>query len=230
MRIASLIVGTSLSLWLAVTPLATAVPSDDGAAASATAYITMDSLVPADADLSRGDVPRDSYGRPWMYEGLGLTLPDFVAETTDGRSFGSRQLAGQWTVIQVWGIWCHDSMHDAPYAAALASALDQDADVDFLTIHTPYNQDTMDRATKSYASVADWFTEKGYTYPTLVDHDASLRSLLKIRWTPSYLVIAPDLSVQGFRTGLSDVGDDAVKGFVQDIAATRAAWQSSQGR
>ncbi len=50
---------------------------------------------------------------------------------------------------------------------------------------------------------------------------------LRIRWTPTYLVIAPDLTVQGFRTGLADAGELAVKDFVQDIAETRAGWDAS---
>ena len=61
---------------------------------------------------------------------------------------------------------------------------------------------------------------------TVIDEDASIREALKIRWTPTYLLVAPDLTVQGFRTGLADAGDDAVKTFVQDIALTRADWNT----
>ncbi|MEP1143899.1 MAG: TlpA disulfide reductase family protein [Henriciella sp.] len=181
-------------------------------------------VIPENADYSRGDVPRDAYGRPYTYEGLGAPFPVISGNLADGSTFSTSDLEDRWTVIEIWGIWCHDSRNDAPYAAALSTALGQDPDVDFMSIHTPQNADRADKAMRGYTSVSAWFEEKGWAFPTLIDEDASIREVLQIRWTPTYLVIAPDLSVQGFRTGLADAGDMAVKDFVQDIAETRGAW------
>lgn len=194
---------------------------------TATDYYRPGDLAPASADLSRGDVPRDNYGRPYTYEGLGENLPIFSGQLATGEDFSSLDLEGRWTVIEVWGIWCHDSRNDAPYAAALSTALAQDPDVDFMSVHTPPNAEHADKALRGYSSVSAWFDEKGWTFPTVIDEDASFRSALRIRWTPSYLVVAPDLTVQGFRTSLADAGDLAVKDFVQDIAETRATWTAS---
>ena len=224
---ASLLLSSTLAACAdpAPTPPVEAAPVDAPTSPTkATYYITPNMSVPEGADMSRGDVPRDGYGRPYTYEYLGETLPAFAGPLSLGQSFSSNTLAGKWTVIEVWGIWCHDSMNDAPYAAALATALAQDPDVDFMSIHTPQNVARDDKALKSYTSVAAWFKEKGYDFPTVVDDDASIRTKLKIRWTPTYLVIAPDLTVQGFRTGLADAEGDAVKDFVRDIAKTRAGW------
>jgi thiol-disulfide isomerase/thioredoxin len=226
---ASLLLSSTLAACAdpAPTPPVEAAPVDAPASpAKATYYITPNMSVPEGADMSRGDVPRDGYGRPYTYEYLGETLPAFAGPLSSGQSFSSSTLAGKWTVIEVWGIWCHDSMNDAPYAAALATALAQDPDIDFMSIHTPQNAARADKALKSYTSVAAWLEENGYDFPTVVDNDASIRTSLKIRWTPTYLVIAPDLTVQGFRTGLADAEGDAVKDFVRDIAATRAGWST----
>lgn len=193
---------------------------------SATGFYRPGAAIPDSADLSRGDVPRDAYGRPYTYEGLGEKLPDFIGETTDQTTFASASLSGRWTVIEVWGIWCHDSRRDATYAAALSRALTQDPDVDFMSIHTPQNADNSHRALRDYDSVAAWFDEKGWHVLTVIDEDASIRDTLKIRWTPTYLLVAPDLTVQGFRTGLADAGDEAVKTFVQDIARARQDWSA----
>lgn len=201
-------------------------PSSDEAA---TGYYRVGSDIPETADLSRGDVPRDSYGRPYTYEGLGEPLPAFTGELAVGASFSSGELAGKWTVIEVWGIWCHDSRNDAPYAAAFSRALAQDAGVHFMSIHTPPNAEHADKAMRGYTSVSAWFEEKGWAFPTLIDTDASIREVLKIRWTPTYLLIAPDLTVQGFRTGLYDTGESAVQDFVEDIAASRRDWTDAQG-
>ena len=180
--------------------------------------------VPDTADMSRGDVPRDAYGRPYTYEYLGQTLPTFSGQLVGGDVFSSSDLSGKWTVIEIWGLWCHDSMNDAPYAAALSTALAQDPAVDFMSIHTPQSADHIDSAYKSYSSVAAYFADKGYSYPTLVDTDASLRDSLKIRWTPSYILVAPDLSVQAFRTGLADADGEPVKDFVRQISDIRGIW------
>lgn len=190
---------------------------------AATYLITPGMSVPPTADMSRGDVPRDDYGRPYTYEYLGQRLPAFSGPLADGGTFSSIALEGKWTVIEVWGLWCHDSMTDAPYAAALSTALAQDPDVDFITIHTPQNAQNI-RTYGKHGSVAAFFDEKGYRYRTLIDTDASVRDTLKIRWTPSYLVIAPDMTVQAFRTGLADADGEPVKDFVREIANVRAAW------
>lgn len=213
-----------ITLTLAISGQAEAPISSDGD--DATGYFRPGAIVPASADMSRGDVPRDDYGRPYTYEGLGQKLPAFSAPFADGTAFSTDQLLGRWTVIEIWGIWCHDSRNDAPYAAALSSALAQDADVAFMSIHTPQNAARADKALKGHRSVSAWFDTKGWQFPTVIDKDASLREELRIRWTPTYLVVAPDLTVQGFRTGLADAGDLAVKDFVRDIAATRAEWRA----
>jgi len=192
---------------------------------SAATYLIRPSMsVPDTADMSRGDVPRDDYGRPYTYEYLGQALPAFSGPLVDGGTFASSDLSGKWTVIEVWGLWCHDSMNDAPYAAALSIALAQDPALDFMSIHTPQSADHIDRAYKSYGSVGAYFADKGYSYPTVVDTDATLRDLLKIRWTPTYILVAPDLSVQAFRTGLADAKGEPVKDFVQQISDIRGSW------
>lgn len=215
---------TAAMIGLSFSVTAQAAPHGDTGTDKATGYFQPGAAVPESADWSRGDVPRDSYGRPYTYEGLGEPLPEFSGQTAAGGTFSSTSLNGRWTVLEVWGIWCHDSRRDARYAAALATALKQDPDVDFMSIHTPQNAGHADKALKGYDSVAAWFEEKGWAFETVLDEDASIRDALKVRWTPTYLVIAPDRTVQGFRTGLADAGDLAVKDFVQDIAATRAAW------
>ena len=96
-----------------------------------------------------------------------------------------------------------------------------------MSIHTPPNAAQANRALKSYDSVAAWFEEKGYYFPTVVDEDAAIRTALKIRWTPTYIVVAPDLTAQGFRTGLADADGEAVKDFVRDISQTRAIWAAN---
>ncbi len=184
--------------------------------------------IPASADTDRDDVPRDKDGRPFTHEYLGKVIPAFEGQTADGEAYSSEALLGKWTIIEVWGLWCHDSMRDAPYAAALSTALRQDPDIDFMSVHTPHTKEEADTAFAEYNSVAAYFDEKGYSFLTVVDTDASIRTNLHIRWTPSYLLIAPDGSMQGFRTGLSVADDEPVKDFVRQISEIRGEWMQSE--
>ena len=190
-------------------------------AEEATEFIKPGTPVPSSAELKENDVPRDDYGRPFSYEYLGSALPTVSGTMVSGEAFSSSNLEGQWTVIQVWGLWCSDSLADAPYAAALASAIAQDPELRFMTVVTPPSAERADDIFGKYKSVEAYYDEKGYSFPTLVDEDASIREAISIDWTPSYLLVAPDLTVQGFRSDLSAAEGEPVKDFIRDIAETR---------
>lgn len=196
------------------TSTATNLPSD------ATGFITANPL-PLEGDWKE-NVRRDDYGRPFEYALLGEHLPAFTGTMMDGTPFDSTQIS-RWTVIDVWGIWCGDCMADAPYVAALATAINQDPDLDFLSIHTPASaaRTSPEEMFKKYGSLEAYFAEKGYSYPTLVDTDASIREALKIAWTPSYLLVSPDGVVKGYRSEFSAAQGEPVKDFLKDVARVK---------
>lgn len=194
----------------------------------ATGFITPATPVPASAETEPDDVPRDEYGRPFDYDYLGEPLPAFSGPMNGGATFDSSALEGQWTVIDVWGLWCSDCMKDAPNMAALASAISTDPDLSFLSIHTPPSASRVDETYGRYDSVQAYFDEKGYSYPTVLDEDASIRETLSIAWTPTYLLVAPDRTVQGFRSEMSAAEGEPVKDFLRDIAEVKAGWQAAQ--
>nr|WP_321441925.1 TlpA disulfide reductase family protein [uncultured Hyphomonas sp.] len=185
----------------------------------ATGFITANPLPLADD----GSIRRDDYGRPYEYALLGEQLPHFTGTMLDGTAFDSTDL-NQWTVIDVWGVWCSDCLADAPYAAALARAIDQDPDLDFVSIHVPASaaRTSPEELYKKYGSIEAYFDEKGYSYPVVLDTDASLRSALQIGWTPSYLLVSPDGVVKGYRSEFSAAKGEPVKDFLKDVARVKA--------
>ena len=191
---------------------------------SATGFIRPGDTVPDSVTAEEGDIPRDSYGRPFTYAFLGKELPPFTGTMVNGTEFSSSSLYGRWTVVDVWGLWCGDCMADAKYVAALSNAIAKDGDMSFLSIHTPPNAKRADEAFGRYGSVDAYFEEKGYSYPTLIDTDASIRDMLEIAWTPSYLLVAPDGTVQGFRSELAAADGTPVKDFMRDIASVRSSY------
>lgn len=185
---------------------------------AATAFITSNAFVPETATDSKGDgVLRDADGRPYGYALLGEELPPLDGTLISGETYSSGNL-DRWTVIDVWGIWCGDCRKDSPYAAELAGRIADEPTLDFLSIHTPSSAARADAAYRDYGSVQGYFDAMGFSFPTLVDTDASVRDALKISWTPSYLLVSPDGVVRGFRTDLSVSGENPVDAFLADVA------------
>ncbi len=188
------------------------------------ALVTLDTPVPASAKDSRDDgVLRDKDGRPVRHDLLGQSLPDFSAETIEGEAFASGDLAGKWTVLAAWGVWCHDSRNDAQHIHELAQAIAAETDMDFLSVHMPFSSEHTDIAYRDYGSVSGFFEAKDVAWPTIIDEQADIRELLQVKWTPTYLVVGPDLTVQAFRTDFSVAGDVAVADFLRDVEALIAA-------
>ena len=186
-------------------------------------FITQNEAPPPGARDNDDGTYRDDYGRPFQYALLGQHLPEFTAPTSDGGTFSSADI-NRWTVIDVWGAWCSDCVADGPYVEALARAIAQDPDLDFVSIHVPANANraTPEELYGKYGSLEAYFASAGYTIPSVVlDTDASLRQLLQISWTPSYILVSPDGIVRGFRTDLRVIEDQPIKTFMQDIAEVR---------
>jgi thiol-disulfide isomerase/thioredoxin len=190
---------------------------------AATSFTTAEAPLPKSAKVRSGEtIARDADGRPYTSAQLGKTLPALSGKMADGSNFDPASL-DTWTVIHVWGLWCGDSMADAPYTAALVTAIEQDPDLDFLSIHTPQNTNRTNPKDMfgKHGSVAAYFDSKGYSFPTLIDDDASLRQALEINWTPSYFLVDPDGIVRGYRTDLSVAEGEPVKDFLKDVARVK---------
>ncbi len=198
---------------------------------AATHFITPGHVVPETAKRSAGGVPRDEAGRPYDYLHLGRELPAFSGPMLDGTRFSSDTLAGQWTLIEIWGVWCSDSRRDAPYVQSLWNRIEADSDLAFLSIHVPHSAATADKAYGSYGSVEAYFEEEDYFWPVVIDTDASIRETLATRWTPSYILVAPDLTVQGYRNDLSASGqEDPVSALLDRIDAVKASYDPDAPR
>lgn len=184
--------------------------------------ITTDTQLPDDAEDLRGDgILRDSSGRPVTHRLLGERLPDISGQLVGGESIDAADLAGQWTVIVAWGVWCHDSRNDMDNISHLADRLEDTTDVDFLSVHVPYTPAHLDTMYRNHGSVSGYFEHRGVSFPTLLDETGDLRAYLEVDWTPTYLVVAPDLTVRGYRTDLSISGDNAVEAFLKSIQKLR---------
>ncbi|MEL7128955.1 MAG: TlpA disulfide reductase family protein [Pseudomonadota bacterium] len=182
--------------------------------------VTEETALPVGAEDRRDDgVLRDESGRPVTHRLLGKILPTFEAPKVGGGTIRSLDLEGRWTVMVVWGVWCHDSRNDMDNIAAIATHYESDDAVDFISVHVPQNKETLDKMYRNYRSVAGFFDDRGVSFATALDETADLRASLQIDWTPTYLLIGPDLTVKGFRTDLSKGGETAVADFIGAVDA-----------
>ena len=188
---------------------------------AAIGFYTENITPPATATDSKDDgVLRDADDRPYNYAHLGAPLPAFSGSLQDGTVFDSAEI-DQWTLVYVWGTWCGDCRRDGPYTSQVATRLAADPDLDFVSVHTPISAARADEAFQRFGSLDAYFDSVGYTFPTLIDEDASIRDALAISWTPTYLLVSPEGVVSGFRTDLSVAGENSVEQFLSDIQTVK---------
>jgi len=173
------------------------------------------------AHLSTPTQPAESVivaTRPLSHPLLGQPLPSFRLAREDGESLSDTTLRGRWTVIAFTGGWCPDCRTEAPYLAALGSAVDQDPALDIIAVH-------VDARYGPFLSARDFFDKSGIRAPVAIDADRDAYRALQMSWIPSYLVVDPQGVVRGFRTDLSadTSSEGGVKRFIKDIAILRGA-------
>ncbi|MAI89973.1 TlpA disulfide reductase family protein [Ponticaulis sp.] len=189
----------------------------------ATGFITENLPPPASAETAEGDVPRDENGRPYQYRLLGERVPAFSVTAADGSTITQDDLAGQWTIVDFWGLWCPDCIVDAPYVEELAETLETVPDIHLLSIHSPPNARRIADAFGRYENLEDYTAQTGYGSHSAIDADASAKEVFDLPWVPIYLVVDPEGTIQAFRTDISEGGDDPVAGFIADVRSVMAA-------
>ena len=173
------------------------VPADNVEATPATEAIA----AVAPAGPSRGidgwEIDMTAYGK------IGGPVPAFAGKLADGKEVIAEGLRDRWTII---GIWSADAVppEEGNFAAALNSAVDQDPDLDLLMIHH--------KAEGAAAPTHPW--------PTLMD-DGPIIASFALPASPAYLLVGPDLTIEGYRGALSASPDDGIKSVIRGVAEVR---------
>lgn len=139
------------------------------------------------------------------YARNGSTLPPFALKQPDGPELTHKNLRDRWTILAFIGADA-GGKPEKDYVAALNSAADQDPDLDFLAIRPAV------QPTDVTVASAPW--------PTLDDTTGFTESL-GIDQSIAYLLIGPDLTIEGYRGALSATPDDGIKSIIRGIAEIR---------
>ncbi len=132
------------------------------------------------------------------YERNGQALTNFVVKEADGTDITPESLRNRWTIL---GVWPADAPppEEANFLAALSSAADQDPDLDLLVIHA---------------------AQASHPWPVAVDDGIAIAALA-LPASPAYLLVGPDLTIEGYRGALSATPDDGIKSVIKGVAEIR---------
>lgn len=150
------------------------------------------------AGIDGWEIDMTAYGQ------IGATLPAFAGKLADGKEIVAESLRGHWTILGVWADGAVPRDEDT-FAAALNSAVDQDPDLDLLIIQR---------------APADGSAAQAHPWPTLVDPGV-ITTGLNVPSTPAYLLIGPDLTIEGYRGALTATPDDGIKSVIRGVAEIR---------
>lgn len=138
------------------------------------------------------------------YPLAGETLPAFTAKQDNGTELTQANLRDRWTIIGFQQ--ATDNADESRYIAALNSAADQDPSLDFLGVTIVRDSP----ATK----------HEGKLWPH-IDDNGALADSLRIDKTPAYLLVGPDLTIEGYRGALMDTPDDGIKSVIRGVEQIR---------
>ncbi len=138
-----------------------------------------------------------------------MTVADFRLSKLGGGTGTREDLRGNWTIIGFWNATVAGIEEEIPFIRAINSAVDQDPDLDFLSVYVKQGAD---------ADVGKWFANNGGNpWPTLIDKGGAA-NLFKIDTTPVYLLVGPDLTIEAWRGPLHETPGDGIKPAIRGVA------------
>jgi len=136
------------------------------------------------------------------YTKLNTQLPAFSTTGSGGVTLTSESLRGRWTILGLWDA-APPPAEEASFADALNSAVDQDPDLDLLMIH---------RTGPAGGDVWPW--------PLVID-DGKIATAIGAPALPAYLLVGPDLTIEGYRGALSATPEDGIKPVIRGVGEVR---------
>lgn len=173
------------------------VPADNVEATPATEAIAAVAPAGPSKGIDGWEIDMTAYGK------IGSAIPAFAGKLANSTEVTAEGLRGHWTIV---GVWADAAVppEEANFAAALNSAVDQDPDLDLLMIHRK----------------ADGATVPAHPWPTLMDEGPIITSFA-LPASPAYLLVVPDLTIEGYRGALTATPDDGIKSVIRGVAEIR---------
>lgn len=134
---------------------------------------------------------------------------DFTLVDQYGETHSLSDYRGKIVFLNFWATWCPPCKAELPYIQELYEEYQamEDPDVVFLGVTFPGNGDEQD-----IDGVTQFLEENGYTFPVLMDTEASLALPYYITAYPNTYLINPDGNVLGYVPGgmTKDIMEDVI--------------------
>lgn len=153
---------------------------------------------PAPAAIDGWEIDQTAYSK------VGSALTAYSVKQANGKDATAEALRGHWTILGVWPD-TGASADEANFAAALSSAAGQDPDLDVLIVQQKHEG-------SAPATPPQW--------PVLID-DGTVAKAIAAPVLPAYLLIGPDLTIEGYRGALTATPDDGIKSVIKGVAEIR---------
>ena len=138
----------------------------------------------------------------------GFVAPDFTFPDIHGKPISLSQFRGKIVFLNIWATWCGPCRIEMPSMEKLWQKFKKD---DFVILAV-----SIDRQGKSV--VIPFLQELGLTFPVLLDPDATIQNLYKIRALPSSIIIDKMGFVDTREAGARDwFSSDMIKKFEELI-------------
>lgn len=139
-----------------------------------------------------------------------LPAPEFTLTDQYGETHSLADYRGKIVFLNFWATWCPPCRAELPYIEELYKEYQEmeDPDVVFLGVTFPGYGSEQD-----IAGINAFLEENGYTFPVLMDTEASLMEPYYITAFPTTFLIDPDGNVLGYVPG------GMTKGIMEDIIA-----------
>ena len=138
------------------------------------------------------------------YAKVGTVLPAYSVKQPNGADATPEALRGHWTILGIWPD-AGATSDEANFATALSSAADQDPDLDVLIVQPKHEG-------AAPTTPPQW--------PVLID-DGTVSKAVAAPALPAYLLIGPDLTIEGYRGALTATPDDGIKSVIRGVAEVR---------
>ena len=139
-----------------------------------------------------------------------LPAPDFTLTDQCGESHSLADYKGKIIFLNFWATWCPPCKAELPYIQELYEEYQsmEDPDVVFLGVTFPNTGNE-----KDVEGIKAFMDENGYTFPVLMDTDASLMLPYYITAYPTTYLIDPEGNVLGYIPGgmTKDIMKDVIR-------------------
>ena len=116
--------------------------------------------------------------------------PQFELQGFDGTTYRLQELIGKVVLLDFWATWCKPCRIDLPHIEALYQEFSSQG-----LVVLGVNTEPRDRSQA-------FFEHQGYSFPSLVDLDASVSRLYLVRSIPTLVVIDREGKISSYLVGL----------------------------